>query len=183
MAAFNSNRRSAMVRVTDPLREEHSELRPSIELLREAGDAVSHDNPAELKRIVEQSYTFLIAHLIPHAMAEDKALYPVVGRVMGAAGATRTMSRDHVEVGRLTEELGRLRPAISPQIQQVTKDNLRRVLYGLYALVSVHFAKEEEIYLPLLDDRLEKPEAEAMFAAMEEAAAGAKAAIGAKKAG
>jgi hypothetical protein len=30
------------------------------------------------------------------------------------------------------------------------------VLYGLYALVMVHFAKEE-IYLPLLDARLHEP--------------------------
>jgi hypothetical protein len=40
----------------------------------------------------------------------------------------------------------------------------------------VHFAKEEEIYLPLLDNALSPAEAEAMFAAMEAAAAVAKAA-------
>jgi hypothetical protein len=47
-------------------------------------------------------------------------------------------------------------------------------LYGLYALVKVHFAKEEEIYLPLLDARLTAEEARQMFAALESAAAEAK---------
>jgi iron-sulfur cluster repair protein YtfE (RIC family) len=51
---------------------------------------------------------------------------------------------------------------------------LRRVLYGLYTLVKVHFAKEEEIYLPLLDSKLTAEEAHAMFEAMEAAAREAK---------
>ncbi len=51
---------------------------------------------------------------------------------------------------------------------------LRRVLYGLYALVKVHFAKEEEVYLPLLDARLSPAEARQMFAALEAAAHEAK---------
>ena len=53
--------------------------------------------------------------------------------------------------------------------------SLRRVLYGLYALVKVHFAKEEEVYLPLLDARLLPDEAGALFAAMETTAQAAKA--------
>ncbi len=51
---------------------------------------------------------------------------------------------------------------------------LRRVLYGLYALVAIHFAKEEDIYLPLLDTRLTAQEAQQMFKEMERAAQEAK---------
>ena len=39
-------------------------------------------------------------------------------------------------------------------------------------LIGVHFAKEEEIYLPLLDDRLSTEEATAMFEAMDQAGQG-----------
>jgi len=49
------------------------------------------------------------------------------------------------------------------------------VLYGLYTLVKVHFAKEEEVYLPLLDANLTPDEAIEMFEAMEKAAGEAKA--------
>jgi hypothetical protein len=37
---------------------------------------------------------------------------------------------------------------------------VRRILFGLHALVTVHFTKEEEIYLPILDERLPAAEVE-----------------------
>jgi hypothetical protein len=81
------------------------------------------------------------------------------------------MRRDHVEVVRLAEELGILRGQLAgATLSDAHAKALRRVLYGLYALVTVHFAKEEEIYLPLLDARLTADEAQHMFAAMETAA-------------
>ena len=51
-----------------------------------------------------------------------------------------------------------------------TAADLRRVLYGLYTLVKVHFAKEEEVDLPLLEEHLPANEAETMFSAMDKAA-------------
>lgn len=164
-----------MTTVTQPLREEHKELLPHIESLEAAGDAVGETVTPALRDAVDEAYAFLVHHLIPHAQAEDKALYPMVQKVMGAAEATRTMSRDHVEVGRLTAELGELRLQLGAVALAPTQANaLRRVLYGLYALVKVHFAKEEEVYLPLLDARLTPGEAHAMFEAMEAAAKEAK---------
>jgi iron-sulfur cluster repair protein YtfE (RIC family) len=136
---------------------------------------VSQADQATLRQKVENAYVFLTEHLIPHATAEDQALYPVVGRAMGADLATKTMSRDHVEVGTLTEELGRIRQAMeSGSIDESAKNQLRRVLYGLYTLVSVHFAKEEDIYLPILDEKLDETGAREMFEAMEAAATAAK---------
>lgn len=161
--------------VTQPLRDEHKELLPHVETLREAADAVGRAPDGESRRLVDAAYDFLAHHLIPHATAEDKALYPVVNRVLGAPGATATMSRDHVEVGRLTDELRQLRERTAGGADEASVMALRRVLYGLYALVHVHFAKEEEVYLPLLDAKLSPDEAREMFEAMESAAAEAKA--------
>jgi len=47
-------------------------------------------------------------------------------------------------------------------------------LYGVFGLVSVHFAKEEEVYLPILDQWLTPESAREMFEAMEAAANEAK---------
>lgn len=154
-----------MSAVMDPLRDQHATLLPNIERLRVTADAVG-DAP------VDESFEFLVHHLIPHARAEDKALYPMVQQVMGAATATATMSRDHIEVDRLTRELGGLRDrlAASSAVPSELARELRRVLYGLYALVTVYFAKEEEIYLPFLDARLTPPEATRLFGQMEAAA-------------
>ena len=161
-----------MPSLMDPLRDEHATLLPSIERLRAAGDAVGEAPLSDLREGVDESFGFLVHHLIPHAQAEDTALYPVVQRAVGAAEATATMSRDHAEVHRLTEELGELRGdlARSSALSEELARELRRVLYGLYALVKVHFAKEEEIYLPLLEDRLTAAEATELF---DQMAAGA----------
>lgn len=165
-----------MAALTQPLREEHKELLPHIESFRAAADAIGSAPVDVVRGQVDEVYDFLRHHLLPHAQAEEQALYPVVGKVMGALEATGTMSRDHVEVGRLTEELGSLRMQLAEgTIEGSRAQALRRVLYGLYALVKVHFAKEEEVYLPLLDARLSPEEAREMFEAMEAAAGHAKA--------
>ena len=162
-----------MTTLTQSLRDEHKELLPHIELLRTVADAVGEAPIASHRRSVDEAYAFLTHHLLPHAQAEERALYPVVGRLMGAPEATATMSRDHVEIGRLTEELGSLRSHLGDTSMSTEEEQtLRRVLYSLFALVRVHFAKEEEVYLPLLDARLTADEAARMFAAMERAARG-----------
>lgn len=168
-----------MVTLTQPLRDEHKELLPHIELLRTAADAIGAAEGASLQRSIGEAYTFLTHHLIPHAQAEERALYPVVGRLMGAPEATATMSRDHVEIGRLTGELGSLRPYLNGASISVEQEKaLRRILYGLYAIVKVHFAKEEEVYLPILDARLTAGEASRLFESMEQAAQEAKSVAG-----
>ncbi len=160
-----------MKTLTQPLRDEHKELLPQIEMLRTVADLVGDAPIVEVQQGVDAVYEFLMHHLIPHAQAEDKALYPVVGKIMGAAQATATMSRDHVEVGRLTEELASLRLELAGLHLDVAQVKaLRRVLYGLYTLVKVHFAKEEEVYLPILEAGLNPAEAQRMFEALEAAA-------------
>jgi iron-sulfur cluster repair protein YtfE (RIC family) len=172
---FLQKRRKEMLPLTQPLRDEHKELLPHVELLRTVADAIDEAPFASLQRGVDEAYAFLTHHLIPHAQAEERALYPVVGRLMGAPAATATMSRDHVEVGRLTEELGALRShLVDASVGKSQEKALRRVLYGLFAVVTVHFAKEEEIYLPILDAGLTSEEAHRMFEAMERAAQEAK---------
>lgn len=156
--------------ITQPLRDEHRELIPHIERILEVAEGIPEAPLEQIRDGVQEVYEFLAYHLVPHAQAEDAALYPAVQQALGSPDATRTMSRDHVEVGRYIEELDHLRRDLSPQKFKA----LQRVLYGLYALVKVHFAKEEEVYLPILDERLSPEQARDMFEAMEAAAGQAK---------
>ena len=165
-----------MTTLTQPLRDEHKELFPHIESLKLAGMAVHGTLSQASLDLIDEAYAFLATHLLPHAHAEEAALYPVVQKVMGTPYGTATMSRDHVEVEALTQELALLRGQISATEIGVKQANeLKRVLYGLYTLVKVHFAKEEEVYLPLLDANLTPQDAREMFEAMEAAAGEAKA--------
>jgi hemerythrin-like domain-containing protein len=108
--------------------------------------------------------------IIPHALAEDKALYPIIQKVMGSRHATETMSHDHMVISNLTRELSYLRSHVSGL--SVTKDqvcSLRRVLYGLYLMVKVHIDKEEEVYMPLLEENLKPEEFNKMMNSLEAA--------------
>jgi hemerythrin-like domain-containing protein len=167
-----------MTTLTQPLRDEHKELFPHIESLKQAGLSVHGVLSKASLDLINESYEFLSAHLLPHAQAEEAALYPAVQKVMGTQYATATMSRDHVEVEKLTRELGTLREQLSAtEIGAQQANELKRLLYGLYSLVNVHFAKEEEVYLPLLDENLTPGEARELFESMEEAAKLAKARV------
>jgi hemerythrin-like domain-containing protein len=162
--------------ITQSLRDEHAALQPYLEQLRTTADAVGEAPPEALRALVDAAHDFLSHHLIPHAQAEDAALYPVVARLLGAPQATAVMSREHAVVARLTRELATLRAGLAgPALRSGQAAALRRVLYGLYALVQTHFGNEEEVYLPLLEAGLTPTEAAAMFAAMEVAARRARA--------
>lgn len=157
------------VRATEPLRAEHRELLPHIHELAEVADAVGVADDATTWSRVAELHRFLAGHLAPHAHAEEVVLYPAVEAAMSAPGATATMSRDHVDVvariDRLADELAR-----RGSIDAATATRLRAELYGLHAVVALHFEKEEEIYLPILDASLRPEEADELFSRMEAAA-------------
>jgi hypothetical protein len=58
-----------MVPLTQPLRDEHKELLPQIDLLRTAADSVGDAPISVLWQQVDVVYDFLTHPLIPHAQA------------------------------------------------------------------------------------------------------------------
>ncbi len=122
-----------MATLPQRVRDEHRELLVRSELVRTVADSIGSASTESIREGVGQVYTFLIHQLIPHAQAEEQVLYPTVARLLRAVEATETMSRDHLEVIRLTEELEALRLHLfySP-VSEADEQALRRVLYGLY---------------------------------------------------
>lgn len=158
------------MRATDPLRREHSELLPKVEWLRVTADQADMLQPDALAAEVERDLRFLREELVPHAHAEEAVLYPAVERSLGSSSATATMTGDHMEVLRLVAELEGLHEALLVGVDRGRVRDLQRVLYGLYAVLRLHFAKEEGIYLPILDESLSSADAVQLFAEMELAA-------------
>jgi iron-sulfur cluster repair protein YtfE (RIC family) len=156
---------------TAPLRRVHGELLPHIERLRLVANSIGTAPVDHVRQGVKRIHEFLEHELIPHAQGEDEVLYPAVGQLLGSPLATATMSRDHVAVRELTDELGRLRAQMrSSDLDPTLMNELRRVLYGLYTLIWVHFAKEQEIYFPMLDEALTREAATELFERMHEKA-------------
>ena len=164
-----------MAALPQGVRDEHRELVSRIELLRTVADSIGFASTESIREGIGQAYTFLIHQLIPHAQAEEQVLYPTVGKLLRSLEATDTMSRDHLEVIRLTEELEALRLHLFyAPLSEADEQALRRVLYGLYAIIRLHLAKEEEIYLPILEARLPAAEVDHLVEAMERTVTEAK---------
>ena len=127
-------------------------LRPDLDQLRRAADLVGEIPDADALRAVREVQRFLVEEIAPHEEAEETVLYPVFARVLGGNDPTGTMSRAHVEIVHLIRRLGTLLDEIDPD--QPDRDDLlelRRVLYGLHAILVLHFAQEDEGYLSLVD--------------------------------
>jgi quercetin dioxygenase-like cupin family protein/iron-sulfur cluster repair protein YtfE (RIC family) len=148
----------------EAIRTEHRELLPHLDHLDSLADAVPELPASELRERLDAVLGFLRDVLLPHAEAEETALYPAVERVLrGAGGTTRTMSEDHRAIAALIQELAEL-TAREPTPRRA----IQRTLDRLAALVRVHFGKEEDVYLPLLE-RLSADEARELLAALASA--------------
>ena len=131
---------------------EHDSLRPGLDRSgRQPMDSgrtpAARRSPTCTRSIASSSTNWL-----PHEVAEGTLLYPVLDRVLGGAETTATMSRAHAEIVRLIRRLGRVLEAIdAEQPDDGDVRELRRLLYGLHAILRLHFAQEEEGYFSLLD--------------------------------
>jgi iron-sulfur cluster repair protein YtfE (RIC family) len=137
-------------RPTEAFREEHRDHLVHVESIRVAASEVTELGVEERNALVGRILEYLRKTLVPHAEWEEHVLYTAVGELLGDPRATETMARDHVAIARMIEALAEADPGDVARLQEL--------LYGLHALIKVHFEKEEEIYLPLLDARPEVAE-------------------------
>lgn len=128
---------------------EHEELSHVRAMVRQAADAVARGTGPQTDAIVHRTYTLLTEQLLPHEHAEETTLYPALAEVLGGPEGTFTMSRGHVEIERLVRRLGRHLTESPTTVQPDQLDDLRATLYGLDAVLTLHFAQEEEAYFTL----------------------------------
>ena len=134
--------------------EGHERLRPVVDRVRQVADRLDELPPAEARAELDEVRRLLNERMLPHEAADDAGLYPVVARIIGGTDPTGPMSRAHVEIRTLAGMLSRLvdgMPADGPGPADLR--DLRRVLYGLHAILRLHFAQEDESYLSLFEPR------------------------------
>ena len=152
------------------LHEEHETLWKGIESLKETADLIELAPPEALVIELEEDHMFLFRHLLPHAEAEEAVLYRAYDQLASSPWATETMRRDHVAISTFADELTAVQLQLSMDATTPEqKQELRRILYGLYALLKVHFSKEEEILLPRLEEALSQAAADSLLDSMEAA--------------
>jgi heavy metal translocating P-type ATPase len=133
--------------------DEHLDIQADLSRLRAAADGLGARDPADALAEIRQVYQMLVEEVGPHERAEDTLLYPALDRALGGSNPTGPMSRAHREIAHQTRRLGQLLRTIgSDELEDEDVAELRRMLYGLYAILKLHTAQEEESYLSLSDD-------------------------------
>lgn len=139
--------------LTRRFQAEHVAMRAVQGRIRAAADRLGRVDAAEAAEEVREVYKLLVEEVGPHEAAEQEELYPALDRLLGGSDPTGTMSRAHVEIAHQIRRLGQLLDEIGPDGPDVEEmAELRRLLYGLHAILGLHTAQEEESFLSLADD-------------------------------
>jgi iron-sulfur cluster repair protein YtfE (RIC family) len=130
------------VAVARRLKDEHDATRDVVELIRSVADQLT--SPGDDLAPVRHLHERLRRELLPHEKAEEELLVPLVARALGSSAATAALSRTHAEIEHQVERLGRLLAELDEEITPEDMVELRRLLYGLYGILRLHNAQEEE---------------------------------------
>jgi uncharacterized protein (DUF2249 family)/hemerythrin-like domain-containing protein len=145
----------------------------------EAG--VSSHDPTSLAELLDGLTGFLTGELQPHARGEERTLYPALDPIIRQHGsATATMRVDHEYIGEYVRQIGetsrQLRAAGEERERATLAKQLARQVIQMQGLFSVHLAKEERVYLPLVEEAISAGDQRALFAALHDEAEGTLAA-------
>ena len=135
------------VQVGERFRAEHREFAPELQRIRTVADRLGTLSPEATRRELGEVREFLLVRLPDHEEEEEAVVYPVVAELMGGEDPMGSMARAHLEIshlGRVFEQLLADLPEDGPEAEDLM--DLRRVLYGLHAILRLHFAQEEEAY-------------------------------------
>ena len=133
--------------VGERFRDEHREFTPHLQRIRTVADRLETYSADEVMTELEQIRWFLLERLVQHEQEEEAAVYPVVAELLGGEDPMGSMERAHMEIEHLARVFGHLLSDLPPE-GPGPEDliDLRRVLYGLHAILRLHFAQEEEAY-------------------------------------
>jgi heavy metal translocating P-type ATPase len=133
----------ADVALLQRLHVEHCAVRPIIDQARVVADAITLDGKPLVA--VHDLLHRLQSETLPHERAEQELLYPAVARALGGADPTGTLSRSHAEIEHQVGRLARMLDELDGEVADAEDIvELRGLLYGLYAILRLHDAQEEE---------------------------------------
>ena len=125
----------------------HRALRPHVGDLAALAARLESLSPEEARTQLQHARDMLEKELLPHEREEQQSAYPMLSEMLGGEDPTGPLIQTHHEIHRLTRLYGRLiaqLPAEGPRPDDLR--DLRRVLYGLHAILQLHFAQEDDLY-------------------------------------
>jgi hypothetical protein len=120
----------------------HAELRQHV------GDflVVAHElpqlDPDERIEVLERTVVFLADMLLPHALVEERVLYPDARRLIGGPDGRANVAHDRAAVRASMREI------VEADVRDVGR--LQEILYSLYMMLSFHLQREADLYMLLM---------------------------------
>lgn len=136
--------------VSEELRRDHQILIPRLDSLHHVADALDTLSPSEGMEALRDMERFLVDEILPHEAKDETEVYPQVTEILPGEDPMAMMSRTHREIFHLVELFQRQvaeLPVDGPDPADIR--DLRRTLYGLHAILKLHFDQEEELYATL----------------------------------
>jgi heavy metal translocating P-type ATPase len=134
-------------RLARALASAHRALRPHVSELATLAARLEGLAGPEAREQLERLRDMLDREVLPHEREEQATAYPIIENMLQGEDPTGGLIQTHHEIRRLARLFARLvahLPVEGPSREDLR--DLRRVLYGLHAILSFHFAQEEELY-------------------------------------
>jgi len=128
------------------LADDHRATLALVEQVRDVADGL--EDGADLSP-ARRLLADLDGRLLPHERSEERELVPALARITGNADAAGALSRSHAEIEHHVAGLHRLLDELDGDAETVT--DVRRTLYGLYGVLRLHNALEEENAFALIE--------------------------------
>jgi hemerythrin-like domain-containing protein len=153
--------------LTDAVRRHHQILAKTLA----AYAAERSHSPSERDAFVE----FLKHDLIPHARGEEHHLYPRVDELVRIYGQpTATMTVDHEFIADYVSRIARAAHELATEPGSERRESLTSALHELAvrldAILELHLAKEERVYLPLIEQHIDEAGQRGLLQAVHDSA-------------
>lgn len=134
------------------LKAEHNLLIPKLDSIRETADALDAIPPEEALSALKATQALLNEEILPHEADDENEIYPRMAEILPGEDPLASMSRTHREIFHMVDVFERQMADLQPGGPDPADiRDLRRTLYGLHAILRLHFDQEEELYLTLHD--------------------------------
>ncbi|NUP10044.1 MAG: heavy metal translocating P-type ATPase [Polyangiaceae bacterium] len=134
-------------RLAGHLAASHQRLRPRIGEIGGLASRLQTLPPSAALSELIGIREMLDCELLPHEIEEQRIAYPAVAELLADEDPTGPLIQTHHEIRRLARLYDRLvaqLPSEGPRPEDIR--DLRRILYGLHAILTLHFAQEDELY-------------------------------------
>jgi heavy metal translocating P-type ATPase len=128
---------------TAQLQRQHEGVLPAVEHIAAVADEFP-DQPEDLtavRALVDELETTLL----PHERADDRELIPLIAKRLGSPESVAALHGEHAEIEQQIIRLRRLLTRVDATgCSHTDVVELRRLLYGLYAVLRLHNTQEDE---------------------------------------